>query len=128
MADSDITKILLQISAQDATIDDIDQMTRQLLRELRETEAESVELMREGTAPEGTKSADPVTTGAIVMAVMPNVLPKLIDVVQAWVMRGSGRMVKFKGKVSGQEIEFEGSAEDLQKIIASLSTPKKTKT
>ena len=125
MADSEITELVLEVSSQDATIEDIDQMTRQLLGELRELDAESVQLMRAVAAPEGTKSGDPVTTGAIIMAVLPNVLPKLIEVVQSWVARGSGRTVKFKGKVAGLTIDFEGSVEDLKIIIASLSETKK---
>ncbi|HEY3312828.1 MAG TPA: hypothetical protein VGK00_14405 [Anaerolineales bacterium] len=125
MAEPEITKLILEVSAQDATIEDIDQLTRQLLGELRELDAESVELMRAGSVPEGTKSADPVTTGAIVMAVLPNMLPKLFELVRAWAARGPGRTVKFKGKVAGQTFEFEGSSEDLQKIISSLSETKK---
>jgi hypothetical protein len=35
--------------------------------------------------------------------------------------------VKFKSKVSGQTIDFEGSSEDLQKILATLSKVKKKK-
>jgi hypothetical protein len=125
MVDSEITQLVLEVSAQDATIEDIDQLTRQLLGELRELDAESVALMRAVAAPDGTKSGDPVTTGAIVMAILPNVLPKLIEVVQSWVARGSGRTVKFKGKVAGMTIDFEGSVEDLKIIITSLSETKK---
>jgi hypothetical protein len=125
MVDYETTELELEISAQEATAEDIDQMTRQLLKELRETDVESVELMKAGIAPPGTKSADPVTTGAIIMTVLPAALPKIIEMVQAWATRGKGRAVKFKGKVNGQVIEFEGSTEDLQKILASLSEVKK---
>ena len=125
METPELSELRLEISAQDVTADDIDRMTRQFLYELRETEVESVQLASSVPAPAGTKSFDPVTTGAIVMTLLPAVLPKVIDVAQAWITRGSGRTVKFKGKVGGQAIEFEGSAEDLEKLLTRLSGGKK---
>ena len=125
MAAPDLTELRLEISAQDATADDIDQMTRQFLSELRETDVESVQLAPGRPAPVGSKSFDPVTTGAIIMTVLPVVLPKVIDMAQAWVTRGNGRTVKFKGKVGKQEIEFEGPPEELEKLLDKLGGGKK---
>jgi len=125
MAAPDLTELRLEISAQDATAEDIDQMTRQFLSELRETDVDSVKLAPGGPAPVGSKSFDPVATGAIVMTVLPVVLPKVIDMAQAWVTRGSGRTVKFKGKVGRQEIEFEGPPEELEKLLDKLGGDKK---
>ena len=65
--------------------------------------------------------------GNIAIAVLPSNLPKVVDFVLSWAMRAHGRAVKFKGKVAGQVIEFEGSAEDLQKLLGTLSTDKKKK-
>jgi hypothetical protein len=102
-------------------------MTRQLLSELRESDVESAELVRVVSMPLGTKSVDPVTAGAIAIAVLPPMLSKIIETLQAWLLRNSNRAVKFKGKVAGQAVEFEGSAEDLQKLIIALSTKKPQK-
>jgi len=55
--------------------------------------------------------------------VLPVAIPGLIAFVQAWVMRGQGRTVKFKGK----GIEFEGSPEELQKLLESMDKKKKRK-
>ena len=120
MGTPDVSELILEVSANDATEEDVDRMTRELLTELRETDVEWVELARGGAAPDGTKSADAITTGSIALAVLPAVLPKIVESVQAWVLRGSNRTVKFKGKVAGQAIEFEGSAEDLQTLLATL--------
>ncbi len=109
----------LQVSALDATDEDIDQMTRQLLSELREADVESAELTRGKRAPAGSKG-DPVTIGSIAVLVLPAVLPKIVELVQSWAQRGGGRSVKFKGKVGEQDVEFEGAAEDLQKLVGSL--------
>lgn len=78
-------------------------------------------MVKGGSAPQGTKSVDPVTAGAIAIAVLPTMLPKIIETIQAWLLRDSNRTIKFKGKVAGQVIEFEGSSKDLQKTINSLS-------
>jgi hypothetical protein len=121
MDNQELAKLSLEISASDASEDDIDRMTRQLLSELREMDVESAELVASEAAPGGTKSAGSVTAGAIAVEVFPGMLPKIMDMIQAWMMRDSGRSVKFKGMVAGQAIELEGSAEDLQKLLAALS-------
>ena len=125
MATENIIELELEISIEDAQEDYLDEATRQLLSELRETNAECVRLATSGVVPTGTKSIDPVTTGAIAIAVLPTFLPKVIDAVQAWAMRGNGRTVKFKGKVGGQMVEFEGHSEDLEKLISTLTKRKK---
>jgi hypothetical protein len=125
MATENIIELELEISIEDAQEDYLDEATRQLLSELRETNVESVRLATSGVVPAGTKSIDPVTTGAIAIAVLPTFLPKVIDAVQAWAMRGNGRTVKFKGKVGGQMVEFEGHSEDLEKLISTLTKRKK---
>ena len=121
MDDSGLTQLSIEISASDATEEDIDQMTRQLLSELRDTDVESAELAKGGIAPSGTKSGDLVTMGSIVISALPTVLPAVVGLVQAWASRGQGRTVKFKG----QGIEFEGSPEELQKLLQALSKGKK---
>jgi hypothetical protein len=61
--------------------------------------------------------------GAIAIAVLPAAIPSLIALLQAWLLRGQGRTVKFKGK----GIEFEGSPEELQKLLATLDKGKTKK-
>ena len=64
-----------------------------------------------------------ILLGAVAVAVLPAVLPKIVEFCQAWALRGQGRTVKFKGKVGGQDIEFEGKAEDLKNILTLFSGP-----
>jgi hypothetical protein len=122
MDNPELTKLDVEISASDATEEDIDRMTRQLLSELRELNVESAELTKGGPAPEGSKG-DPITIGSIVISALPTALPAVVALVQAWSSRGQGRTVKFKGK----GIEFEGSPEELQKLLAMLEKGKKKK-
>jgi hypothetical protein len=114
-----LTQLNIEISASDATEEDIDRMTRQLLSELRETDVESAQLAKGGPAPAGSKG-DPIAIGTIALEVLPAILPSVLGLVQAWVSRGQGRTVKFKGKIGRELIEFEGSPEEFQKVLAML--------
>jgi hypothetical protein len=119
MSDPDLAQLNIEISASDVTEEDVDWMTRQLLSELRELDVDSAELSKGGTAPAGTKG-DPISIGSIVLELIPSVLPSVVGLIQAWSSRGQGRTVKFKG----MGIEFEGSSEDLHKLLEALSKGK----
>ena len=120
MSNPDITQLNIEVSASDTAVEDIDRMTRQLLFELRELDVESAELTKSGTAPAGAKG-DPISIGSIALELLPSVLPSVVGLVQAWVSRGQGRTVKFKG----MGIEFEGSSEDLHRLLETLSKGRK---
>ena len=119
MSNPAFTQLNIEVSASDATVEDIDRMTRQLLSELRELDVESAELTKGGAAPAGAKG-DPISIGSIALELLPSVLPSVFGLVQAWVSRGRGRTVKFKGL----GIEFEGSSEDLHRLLETLSKGK----
>jgi hypothetical protein len=122
MSDQTPATLNIEISVEDASAEELDDITRGLLNELRDTDVESARLRSGGAAPKGTKAVDPVTIGSIAIAVLPAVLPKLLDFLKEWASRGQGRSIKFKGKVGGQDIEFEGTNADLQKLIAMLKS------
>lgn len=121
MKETDKAEFEIQVSISDATDEELDHATRLLLSELRGSDVESAELAKGEDAPSGTKSGDPVSMGSIVVSALPTVLPAVIAMVQAWAAHGPGRTVKFKGK----GIEFEGSSEELQKLLATLEKGKK---
>ena len=124
MKNDELLEFNLEISASDATQEELDNAARQLLVELKETDVESANLTDGGPAETGSKPGEVITIGSIAIAVLPAVLPKVVEAIQAWMTRNS--TVKFKGKIAGQDIDFEGSPENLQKLIKSLSK-KKTK-
>lgn len=125
MTTSELFEFQVEIAVSHATEEDVDQMTRQLFAELRNMDIDSVSLVKGDDAPLGTKSADPITIGALAIAVLPSVLPKVVEAIQAWALRGQGKTVKFKGKVNGRMIEFEGSADELEKLINRLKKVRK---
>ncbi len=125
--DSETAHFTLQIGAgEGADAEELDRLTRQLRDELQDLSGvETVELARGGPAPQGTKAVDPVTLGALALVVLPTILPKLVEFLQAWVLRERGRTVKFKGAVGGQQIEFEGAAEELKALLTTLTAGNK---
>jgi len=122
MNNAEQLELYLEVLAGDLRDDELDTLTRQLLSELNDLDIESASLARGNELPEGSKG-DPVTIGAIVLVVLPSVLPKVVEFLQAWSLRGNGRTVKFKGK----GIEFEGPPEELQKLLEKLEKEKKKK-
>lgn len=126
MLNSDALDLEVNISlSSDQTNEGLDDLTRSLYIELQDFNLEKLELKQGITLPKGAKSgADPITIGAIAITVLPSLLPKVIEFIQAWSMRGDKKIVKFKGKISGQVIEFEGSREDLEKIISQIKKPR----
>jgi hypothetical protein len=63
--------------------DEFDRITRRLMAEVQTLEVESVELLRDELTPEGAKSVEAVTLGALLMAVMPGAIPPLLGLVRA---------------------------------------------
>ncbi len=113
MDDSTPSQLSILVACDGATDEELDRMTRQLLSALRETPVESVGLEHGSAAPAGSKG-DPVTIGSIALQALPGVLPGVVTLVQSWIASGPGRTVKFKSK----DFEFEGSPEELEKLLA----------
>lgn len=115
----------LMVSAPANSDEEQDRMTRQLLRELKTFDLESVQLKSKGVAPVGTKGVEAVTIGTIAVSVLPAVFPKLVEFLQAWSLQGRGRTIKFKGRIAGQNVDFEGSFDEMQKLVAMLEKQQK---
>jgi hypothetical protein len=113
----------------------VDHMTRQLLSEIQELDVESAQLVKDSAAPEGTKSAEGVTLGALAVTVLPAIAPKVMELLQSWTMRAENRTVKIKAQVADRSIEVEYSPaamsnDDLKRLVTTISEalPPATKT
>lgn len=126
MADN-ILHLDLTISDPASSEEELDRMTRRLLGDLKEFDLESVKLKSIGSPPRGTKGVEAVTAGTIAVSVLPAIFPKLVEFLQSWSLQGKGRTVKFKGKIAGQNIDFEGSFAEMEKLIAMLEKQEKQK-
>jgi hypothetical protein len=101
----------------DADDEELERSTRQLRAELLNLDAESVTLVRSGDAAAGAKVADPVTVGAIIVALSASggVLTTLIDTVRDWLARRSAHKVVVT--IDGDTIELDNATADEQRDI-----------
>jgi hypothetical protein len=120
-----LTEIQLDLTVTEAGAgaERLDELTGRLLRDLRELGAESVERPSGGAVPEGAKG-DPFTLGALALVAVPAFLPKLVEFLQAWSLRGEDRKVRVKTP-AGLEVEFtpekELSQAELLALVKKLS-------
>jgi hypothetical protein len=106
--DSRATSVTLIVDAgNDALAEDVDALTRRLRGEIQELGVEAVTLQTTNTAPSGTKSVEAVTIGALAVTVLPQVLPRLIEFLQAWSLRSKDRTVKIKASVGDRSVDIE---------------------
>jgi len=84
--------------------DELDQATRALLRELDELGVDA-QLAPAAQARAGAKG-DVVTCGAILLAVLPVAVPKLLDFLNSWISRDRERRATLKIDCGGKSIEL----------------------
>jgi len=68
--------------------------TRQLRQMLLANRVGRVDLEHSGEAPAGSKAADLVTVGALVVVLGPPMIKGAVDIVNAWANRRAGRSAK----------------------------------
>ena len=109
----------------DALPEDIDALTRRLRSEIQDFGVENVALSTTATTPSGTKSVEAVTLGALAVTILPPMLPRLIEFLQAWSLRGKDRMVKIKASVGDRSVDIEypegASEEAVQELIQRMT-------
>jgi hypothetical protein len=125
--ESSLSTLYLQVDAQtEIAPDELDHLVRQLRRDLSELEIESVEPVRQNTVPAGAKSAEALTLGSLAVVLLPTFLPKLVEFLQNWLLRGENRNVKVKLQVQGNAVEVEYapstmSPSEIQGLVAKLT-------
>ncbi len=74
------------------------------------------------TAPQNAKG-DLITVGVLALAVLPALLPKLVEYLQHWTMRGQGRSMRIKVGNGDKvvEVELTNSNESLDRLFAFAS-------
>jgi hypothetical protein len=109
----------------DISPDELDAVTRQLRSELEELDVDSVSIKQGDATPEGTKAGDATVLGALVMNLVPAVVPRLIEFLQAWSLRGQGRTVTIKvaAKNRSAELQFPVGTDhqELERLVEKIS-------
>jgi hypothetical protein len=130
--DPHVTSLTLIVDGgKDALAEDIDTLTRRLRSEIQDFGVEAVTLQTSGSAPTGSKSVEAMTIGALAVTLVPQLLPKLIEFLQAWSLRGKDRTVKIKATVGDRSVDIEypeGASEVavqelIQKMTDTLTPP-----
>jgi hypothetical protein len=120
-------QLYLTVAESNADAEYVDDLTRLLMYNLRELGAESVERSTGKPAPDGSKAGAAFTLGALALTAAPTFLPKLVDFLQAWSLRGEKRTVKIKTP-AGLEVEFTPekrlSQDELLELIEKLAQAK----
>ncbi len=130
--DPHATRLTIEVDAGgDALPEDVDALTRRLRSEIQDFGVEDVTLKTTTAVPAGTKSVEAVTVGALAITLLPQVLPRLIEFLQAWSLRGKDRTVKIKASVGDRSVDIEypeGASEVavqelIQKMTDTLTPP-----
>ncbi len=126
--DSKTVDLVLQIdTSEDVDNEELEQLARQLRDEIWDMDVESVETVKAGLVPEGAKSVEAVTWGALAVTALPAAIPNLIAFLQAWAMRSQNRTVKIKTQIGERSIEVEYnpkimSQDELRQLATTLSS------
>lgn len=117
------SSVLVEIEpSPDTTNDELDILTRQLRSEILLTAVDSVEAPISGSAPAGSKSADPFTIGALLIAwsASGSVFPALVGVLKTWIDRNSEHKLAVTCK-GGRKVTISGhSTADELALLAQL--------
>lgn len=100
-------------SGENRDAEELDQLTFQVQRDIEELAVESVRRVSGGRAPAGAKSAEAATLGALAVAVLPVMVPRLLEFLQSWTLRGENRTVRIKTQVGDRALELEYSPRDV---------------
>ena len=100
----------------------LDRLTRNLLAEVKAAPVESAEIPRHEGPPPLNAKGDPVTVGAIAVAVLPSLLASLIVLIQHWLLRQQNQSIKIKLGENEIEIPRDATREELEPIIELLKS------
>lgn len=120
------TDLLISVSLEDSDSEELQKLTRNLQSEIEQLHIDSIEEVSAGDLPEGSKSADWVEIGQMVVTLSPIIIPPLFDLLKSWINRQPSVPVKIKvkvGKNKTAQIEYDPtkiSAEDLETLIKAL--------
>ncbi len=125
MDHEDITQFTIQIDGSSISEQRLNDITVKLKRELSHLKPLALDLQRDQNAPEGTMSAEAITVGAILVSVLPTMVPAVIEYLRDWCLRNANNTITIKKRSGKEEIEVtfpeDLSPERLQKLIGVVS-------
>ncbi len=125
MREDAATQLIVQIDGDSISERRLQELAVRLRRELTALRPVSVDLQRAPGAPAGAMAVEAFTIGALAIAVLPAMLPALIEYLREWSLRNANRTITIK-RSSGEEV-IEISipehlpSERLNELVALLS-------
>jgi len=117
--DYDVVTLTLQVDGgPEADAEELDELTRRLRTELLELDVYSVEALRAGDAPPGTRAADLLAIGGLLvtLAKSGDTLKTVASAIQAWLHAQPARSVELQ--IAGDTLKVSGvSSADQTKLI-----------
>ena len=117
--DDDLLTLGLQLDGgPDADAEELDELTRRLRRDLLELDVRSVDPVRVGEAPAGTRAADVLAIGGLLvtLARSGDTLKMLLRVIQSFVHAQPTRSVELQ--IAGDSLKMSGvSSAEQQQLI-----------
>ena len=98
-----LVNLTLSIDVPNADASDLDDAVRSLRGEIDDLGVESVELIKTPQNVAGAKGVDVVTWGSLAVAVVPHLIPSLLEYLRDWTGRGS-RAVHLTTVVDGRQV------------------------
>lgn len=119
---NDKTDLLIHIDSGTEDKEELETATLQLREELMDLNLESVDLVKKGVAPEGSKAGEEmVTWGSLLVSLAASgvKLPSLIGTIQSWHSRRKNRENhKISMEIDGDKLEVSGiSSEEQNRLI-----------
>jgi anthranilate phosphoribosyltransferase len=102
------TALQVRVDAQDADVEEIAELTRQLRRGLLELDVDAVEPVPGGQAPPGAKAGEALALGGLMVSLVnaSGVLASVVAAIQSWVVGHGPRSVKLE--LDGDVLEVSG--------------------
>ncbi|WP_427921600.1 effector-associated constant component EACC1 [Streptomyces sp. cg40] len=103
----------------DADAEEVERLASRLRGELRGLDLDALRPFAGDVSPEGAKAVDPVTVGAVVLALSASggVLPALVETLRDWLGRQSARH-RVSVTIDGDTIELEwASADERRELV-----------
>lgn len=98
----------------------VDEFTRELLVDVRQSDVESAELIRGPAAPAGAKGGIEVAS-AIAIGLTTNAFWEIGKMLVARLRSQRAAVVRIDGPVAGRHVKFEGSPSELASLLETLS-------
>ena len=119
MAENDVLSLTMRVEAgPGADAQELDDLTRRLREQLLEVDVRSVEPLRTGEAPPGTRGPEAIALGSLLVTLAPSseLLKTVVGVVQGWLAGQHARSVELQ--IAGDSLKVGGlSAAEQQRLI-----------